>query len=76
MKPQGQVDLINTDIYISKVNAIANGKTTCTRFRLPKGKTWYISAYKDDTKDRKRVRATRPDGNSVYLKPHTIVVVE
>jgi len=61
-----------------KVHLIASGKVKCKRFRLPKGKTWYTNAYKDNTKDRKRVRASRVDGTGspVYFKPHTLVVSE
>jgi hypothetical protein len=76
--PQGQIEKNKDGLFTSKVNAIANGKTTCLRFRLPKGKIWYTNAYKDDAKDRKRVRASRTDGSgsSVYFKPHTLVIVE
>jgi len=61
-----------------KVHMIASGKVTCKRFRLLKGKTWYTNAYKDDTKDRKRIRASRSDGSGspIYFKPHTLVVTE
>lgn len=64
---------------VAKVNSIANGKVKCSKFRLQKGKLWYTAAYKDDTKDRKRVRVTRiENGVEVrrYLDPHTLVVLE
>lgn len=62
-----------------KLNQIANGNVKCKKFRLPKGKVWYTSAYKDDEKDRRRVRVSRNEhGAEVrrYLKPHTLVVTE
>ena len=61
---------------IVKIHMIASGQVICKHFRLPKGKKWYTNAYKDNTKDRKRIRASDKNGNSIYFKPHTLVVIE